>query len=62
MHEAVWHGDACVGSALALDQQDDYVSLPAPSLCGLAEPRGFSLTLWFSTSEVRARVRIRVRG
>ena len=22
MHEAVWHGDACVGSALALDQQE----------------------------------------
>lgn len=45
MNEAAWHADGCMGMALALDQQDDHVELPGPSLCALSDGAGFSLVL-----------------
>ena len=51
---AAWRDEACVGTALALDEHDDHVALPPASLCALGSSSsastGFSLRIWFRTS------------
>ena len=52
LNEVAWTDDACVGAALAFDEVDDAVLVPAAALCALGGGGGWSVELWFRTAEL----------